>query len=142
MIHITAENGKPRLVAVDKKGKEVFNGTIATEAELKAVPEAIRKRLESLHARMGSGGFGSGGGFRSAVASDRGEVSAVVESAGGIRLFVTDGRSQRLAAAEVYARAESRKAVVGGVPSYGAGLPTDRKKRPAWKTRPIVWWLG
>ncbi len=54
-IQITVEKGKPRLVAKDKNGNEVFSGPIATEAEMKAVPEAIRKKLASVHAVIGSG---------------------------------------------------------------------------------------
>ena len=60
-IQITLDKGQPRLVATDKNGKEVFKGPIATQADLKAVPEAIRKKLELLHARIGAGGSGAGG---------------------------------------------------------------------------------
>ena len=61
-IHITLDKGKPWLVATDKNGKQTFKGPIATEAEMKAVPDAIRRKLEMLHAKvMSAGGFGGGG---------------------------------------------------------------------------------
>lgn len=52
---ITSDKGKVRLVVTDKNDKEVFQGPISTEADIKALPEAIRKRLESIHAVIVSG---------------------------------------------------------------------------------------
>ena len=60
-IQITLDKGKPRLVVTDGNGKEIFKGSIATQAELKAVPEAIRRKLELLHAKIVAGGPGAGG---------------------------------------------------------------------------------
>jgi hypothetical protein len=55
-IQITSDKGKPWLVATDKNGKEVFKGPIVTEADLKAVPEAIRKKLELVQRGIRIGG--------------------------------------------------------------------------------------
>ncbi len=44
-IRIMLGKGKALVVATDKDGKEVFRGPIAREADLKALPEAIRKKL-------------------------------------------------------------------------------------------------
>ena len=48
-LQITLEKNRTRLVVTDKNGKQVFQGWIDTEADVKALPEAIRKKLESLH---------------------------------------------------------------------------------------------
>jgi hypothetical protein len=54
-LQITFDKGKPRLVATDKNGKQVFEGRITTDADIKALPEAIRKRLASIRAVIVTG---------------------------------------------------------------------------------------
>ncbi len=44
-IRIMLGKGKSLVIATDKDGKEVFRGPIARDADLKALPEAIRKKL-------------------------------------------------------------------------------------------------
>ena len=51
-IEITLEKGLPQLVATDKNGKLLFEGPIATKAQIKALPEAIRKKLESVQSLL------------------------------------------------------------------------------------------
>jgi len=49
-LQITSDKGKVRLVVTDKNDKQVFQGPISTEADIKALPETIRKRLDSIRA--------------------------------------------------------------------------------------------
>lgn len=47
-LELTITDGKKQLVAKDKKGEEIFSGPINTPEERKALPEAVRGRLEKL----------------------------------------------------------------------------------------------
>ncbi|MGO9114562.1 MAG: S1C family serine protease [Thermoguttaceae bacterium] len=62
-LQITLDKEKPRLVVTDKNGKQVFEGRITTEADIKALPESIRKRLESIRALIVTGDGSSSGGM-------------------------------------------------------------------------------
>ena len=47
-LELTIADGKKQLVAKDKKGDEIFSGPINTPEERKALPDAVRGRLEKL----------------------------------------------------------------------------------------------
>ena len=47
-LDLTIADGKKQLVAKNKKGEEVFSGPINTPEERKALPDAVRSRLEKL----------------------------------------------------------------------------------------------
>ena len=47
-LELTIADGKKQLVAKDKKGEEIFSGPINTPDERKALPDAVRGRLEKL----------------------------------------------------------------------------------------------
>jgi len=47
-LDLTIADGKKQLVAKNKKGEEVFSGPINTPEERKALPDAVRGRLEKL----------------------------------------------------------------------------------------------
>lgn len=46
------ENGKKRLTARDRDGKEIFSGPVDTEEQLKSLPAALRERLERLESKV------------------------------------------------------------------------------------------
>jgi hypothetical protein len=54
-LEITLDKGKHLLVVTDKNGKQVFQGPVTTEADMKAVPEAIRRRLAKVRAVIVTG---------------------------------------------------------------------------------------
>ena len=47
-IEITSNNGKRSLVAKNTKGETIFDGPIDTEEQRKALPEDLRKKIESI----------------------------------------------------------------------------------------------
>lgn len=47
-LEVTSKDGKKSLVAKDAKGAELFAGSVNTPEERKAMPEAVRQRLEKL----------------------------------------------------------------------------------------------
>lgn len=50
-IELTTKDGKRVLVARDAKGETVFNGPIDTEEQREALPEDVRRKLETIHVR-------------------------------------------------------------------------------------------
>jgi hypothetical protein len=46
------ENGKKKLTARDRDGKEIFSGPIDTEDQLKSLPAGLRERLERLESKV------------------------------------------------------------------------------------------
>lgn len=47
-LEITTQDGRKSVVAKDAKGEQVFAGPVNTPAERKAMPDAVRRRLEKL----------------------------------------------------------------------------------------------
>jgi hypothetical protein len=46
------ENGKKKLSAKDRDGKEIFHGPIDTEEQLKSLPAGLRERVERLESKV------------------------------------------------------------------------------------------
>jgi hypothetical protein len=46
------ENGKKKLTARDRDGKEIFSGPIDTEEQLKSLPASLRERLKRLESKV------------------------------------------------------------------------------------------
>jgi hypothetical protein len=47
-MHVTAKDGKRQLVARNKEGKELYNGPIDTEEQIKGLPQEVRERLPQI----------------------------------------------------------------------------------------------
>ncbi len=61
-IELTINDGKKSVVAKDNAGKEIFSGPVNTPEEMKAVPAAVREKLEKVEA-MDDFGFQTDQGF-------------------------------------------------------------------------------
>jgi hypothetical protein len=46
------ENGKKKLTAKDKDGKEIFSGPVDSEEQLKSLPPGVRERLERIESKV------------------------------------------------------------------------------------------
>jgi hypothetical protein len=49
---LSIENGKKKLTARDRDGKEIFSGPVDTEEQLKSLPDGLRERLERLESKV------------------------------------------------------------------------------------------